>query len=57
MKKLLFSLTVVMGALGICAANYGNASAKLPVNNKTYFVKDTVPSDTTKPKDSTLLLK
>lgn len=56
MKKFLFSVTVLMGALGICAANYGSATAKLPVNNKTYIVKDTVPSDTTKPKDSTLLL-
>jgi hypothetical protein len=51
-------MTVLLGALGICAANYGNTSAKLPVNNKTYtIIKDTVPSDTTKPKDSTLLLK
>ncbi len=55
MKKFLFSVTVLLGALGICAANYGGATAKLPVN-KTCIIKDTVPSDTTKPKDSTLLL-
>ncbi len=57
MKKLLFSATVVLGTLSICAANYGNTNAKLPVNNRAYIIKDTVPSDTTKPKDSTLLLK
>jgi|GEM_PF-4002693 len=57
MKKFLFSAAVLMGAMGICVANYSNASAKLPADHKTYIVKDTVPSDTTKPKDSTLLLK
>jgi len=57
MKKFLFSVTVVLGALGICAANYGNASSKLPADHRTYILKDTVPTDTTKPKDSTFLLK
>ena len=57
MKKFLFSATVLLGAMGICVANYSNTSAKLPMDNKTYIVKDTVPSDTTKPVDSTLLLK
>jgi len=57
MKKFLFSAAVIMGAMGIAVANSNNASAKLPVDNRTYIVKDTVPSDTTKPKDSTLLLK
>lgn len=45
-----------MGAIGICVAN-SNSGSKLPLDNKTYIIKDTVPSDTTKPKDSTLLLK
>jgi len=57
MKKLLFSAAVLVGAIGICVANYSNAGSKLPLNNHTYILKDTVPSDTTKPKDSTLLLK
>jgi hypothetical protein len=57
MKKFLFSATVLLGAIGICVANYSSASSNLPLDNKTYIVKDTVPSDTTKPKDSTLLLK
>ena len=57
MKKLLFSAAVVMGAIGICVANYGNASSTLPLNNHTYIIKDTVPSDTTKPKDSTVLFR
>lgn len=57
MKKFLFSAAVIMGAMGIAVANSGNANAKLPTDHKTYIVKDTVPSDTTKPKDSTLLLK
>lgn len=57
MKKFLFSAAVLMGAIGICVANSGNANAKLPADSKTYIIKDTVPSDTTKPKDSTLLLK
>ncbi len=57
MKKFLFSATVIMGAMGIAVASTNNASAKLPTDHKTYIVKDTVPSDTTKPKDSTLLLK
>ncbi len=56
MKKFLFSATVLLGAMGICVANYSNAGSKLPIDNKNYIVKDTVPSDTTKPKDSTLLL-
>lgn len=46
-----------MGALGICVANFGNTASARPLDNKTYILKDTVPSDTTKPKDSTLLLK
>lgn len=57
MKKFLFSVTVLLGAAGICVANYSNTSSKLPLDNKTYILKDTVPSDTTKPVDSTLLLK
>lgn len=57
MKKFLFSAAVVMGAMGIFVANYSNAGSNLPIGNKNYIVKDTVPSDTTKPKDSTFLLK
>ena len=57
MKKLLFSAAVVMGAIGICVANYGNANSNLPLNNHNYIVKDTVPTDTTKPKDSTVLFR
>jgi hypothetical protein len=55
MKKLLFSAAVLLGAMGICVVNYSNANSSLPLNNHTYIVKDTVPSDTTKPKDSTFL--
>lgn len=58
MKKILFSAAVLMGAMGICVANYSNASATLPADHNTYIIKDTVPPDTTAtPKDSTLLLK
>jgi hypothetical protein len=57
MKKILLSAVVVMGALGICVSNFGNTASARPLNNHTYILKDTVPSDTTKPKDSTLLLK
>ena len=56
MKKLLFSVAVLMGVMGICVANYGNASSTLPVNNGNYAVTDTVPSDTTKPVDSSFLM-
>jgi len=55
MKKLLFSAAVLMGVMGICVANYGNANSNLPVNHTTYIVTDTVPSDTTKPVDSSFL--
>jgi len=56
MKKFLFSAAVVMSTVGICVANFSNTGSKLPLNNHTsYIAKDTVPSDTTRPKDSTLL--
>jgi hypothetical protein len=56
MKKFLFSAAVVMSTIGICVANFSSTGSKLPLNNHTsYIAKDTVPSDTTKPKDSTLL--
>ncbi len=56
MKKLLFSTVVLLGAMGICVANFGNTGAKLPVHTSNYVVKDTVPSDTTKPtRDSSFL--
>ena len=55
MKKVLFSAAVLMGVMGICVANYGNASSTLPVNDNVYAVTDTVPSDTTKPVDSSFL--
>jgi len=55
MKKVLFSLTIALGILGICVANSGTSNAQVPNDNHSYIVKDTVPSDTTKPKDSTLL--
>ena len=57
MKKLLFSAAVVLGLTGICVANFSNAGPNLPLNNHTYIIKDTVPSDTTKPKDSTVLFR
>jgi len=57
MKKVLLSAGVLMGVLGICVSNFGNTASARPLDNKTYILKDTVPSDTTKPKDSTLLLK
>ena len=45
-----------MSTVGICVANFSNTGSKLPLNNHTsYIAKDTVPSDTTRPKDSTLL--
>jgi len=55
MKKLLFSTVVLLGALGICVSNFGNTGSSVPANNHTYILKDTVPSDTTKPKDSSFL--
>jgi hypothetical protein len=55
MKKILFSAAVVMGTIGICVANFSSTGSKLPLDNHKYIIKDTVPSDTTKPKDSTLL--
>jgi len=57
MKKLLFSTVVLLGALGICMTNFGSTGSQLPAGNHTYIVKDTVPTDTTKPKDSTLLFR
>jgi hypothetical protein len=57
MKKLLFSAVVLLGAMGICISNFGSTGSQLPAGNHNYIVKDTVPSDTTKPKDSTLLLR
>ncbi len=54
MKKLLFSTVVLLGTLGICVSNFGSTGS-LPAGNRTYIVKDTVPSDTTKPKDSSFL--
>ncbi len=56
MKKFLFSAAVVMSTIGICVANFSNPGSKLPLNNHTYIVKDTVPSDTSMRKDSALLL-
>ena len=44
-----------MGTIGICVANFSSTGSKLPLDNHKYIIKDTVPSDTTKPKDSTLL--
>ena len=55
MKKVLFSLTAALGIIGICLANSGASTAQVPADHHTYIVKDTVPSDTTKPTDSTLL--
>lgn len=57
MKKILLSAVVLMGAMGICVSNFAGTASTVPANHQTYIVKDTVPSDTTKPKDSTLLLK
>ena len=57
MKKLLFSAVVLLGAMGICISNFGSTSAQVPAGNHSYILKDTVPTDTTKPKDSTLLLR
>ena len=57
MKKFLFSATVVLGAMGICVANYSNTGSKLPIDNKQYIVKDTVPGDTTKPDSAMLVLR
>ena len=55
MKKVLFSAAVVLGVIGISVSNFGTSNAQVPTTNHSYIVKDTVPSDTTKPKDSTLL--
>lgn len=54
MKKVLFSTTVLLAAIGICIANSGTTNAQVPSGNHQYIVKDTVPSDTTQPKDSAL---
>jgi hypothetical protein len=54
MKKVLFSLTVALGMIGIAVANSGATKAPAPTDHHNYIVKDTVPSDTTKPTDSTL---
>lgn len=55
MKKVLFSAAVALGIIGISVSNFGTSNAQVPTSNHSYIVKDTVPSDTTKPKDSTLL--
>jgi hypothetical protein len=55
MKKVLFSAAVALGIIGISVSNFGTTNAQVPTSNHSYIVKDTVPSDTTKPKDSTLL--
>ena len=55
MKKVLFSAAVALGIIGISVSNFGTSNAQVPTTNHSYIVKDTVPSDTTKPKDSTLL--
>lgn len=52
MKKVLFVTTIVLGAIGIGIANSGNTTKQIPAANHSYIIKDTVPSDTTKPKDS-----
>ena len=57
MKKFLLSAVVLVGAMGICVTNFGNTNSIRPVNTQTYNLRDTVPSDTTMPKDSVLLLK
>ncbi|MEP6681677.1 MAG: hypothetical protein ABJA35_00385 [Parafilimonas sp.] len=57
MKKILFSAAIVMSTIGICVANFNSSNATTPVNHNSYIVRDTVPSDTTKPMDSTLLIK
>jgi hypothetical protein len=57
MKKVLFSAAIVMSTIGICVANFNTTKASTPTNHTSYIVRDTVPSDTTKPKDSTLLIK
>jgi hypothetical protein len=54
MKKVLFSTAVLLGTIGICISNSGTTNAQVPAGNHQYIIKDTVPSDTTKPKDSTL---
>jgi hypothetical protein len=55
MKKLLFSAVALLGALSICVSNFGNTGSSLPAGNHSYITRDTVPSDTTKPKDSSFL--
>ncbi|MEP6465038.1 MAG: hypothetical protein ABJB05_01980 [Parafilimonas sp.] len=57
MKKILFSAAIVMSTIGICVANFNSSTATTPVKHSSYIVKDTVPSDTTKPMDSTLRMK
>ncbi len=53
MKKVLFSAAVALGIIGISVSNSGTTNAQVPSANHNYIVKDTVPSDTTQPKDST----
>ena len=53
MKKILFSIAVALGVIGISVSNFGTSNAQVPTSNHSYIVKDTVPSDTTYPKDST----
>lgn len=55
MKKLLLSAVVLLSAMGICVANFGNTGSTTPLTNHSYILKDTVPSDTTKPMDSSFL--
>jgi hypothetical protein len=53
MKKILFSVAVALGVVGISVSNFGTSNAQVPTSNHSYIVRDTVPSDTTQPKDST----
>ena len=55
MKKVLFSAAVVLGAIAVSVSNFGTSNAQVPTTNHSYILKDTVPSDTTKPKDSSLV--
>ena len=55
MKKVLFTAAVLLGATGICISNFTTTNAQVPSTNNHFVIKDTVPSDTMKTKDSTLL--
>ena len=55
MKKIILSAVIALSTLGICVANSGTSKAQ--TSKTSYVVRDTVPSDTTKPMDSTLLMK